>query len=526
MPTSSFTTTADGAGTACADPQPFAPSFGADTTNHAAGASPHVTMNIARQPGEQLLRDLQISLPAGLVGGINGIGLCLGTAAETGDCPADSRVGTATAVSGAGGDPLALSGGIFLSAGTDGAAASLLSVIPARVGPFDLGNAIVRSNIRVRPGDAGFDVSAPGLPSVLGGIPLRLRGLTLSLDRDGFLRNPSACGTAPIDAIFTSVGGATARASAPYEVTGCDTLPFAPRLSASVGARGKTAAGSFPPLTTTIEQAPGEAATKSAKVTLAPPLGPNVNALSNVCPMADFAADTCPAKSVVGQAQAVTPLLPVPLSGPVRIIEDPGHLPKLVVYLNGLINIRLTGDIELTAQGTTTTFAAIPDVPLSLFKLGFAAGPGGLVGTLKNLCTSAVNVGGDFVSHSGKTVSLKARAKVVGCRVKPRASVALRRLRSHSPALSVRAKRGADGRKLRTLRVTLPKGLSVRGHRTFRVTRKKGADGIAALVTHGGLRVSAALRRRVRRHPKLLVTLRVTDIRGKAFKLEKRVTAR
>jgi hypothetical protein len=45
-------------------------------------------------------------------------------------------------------------------------------------------------------------------------------------------------------------------------------------------------------------------------------------------------------------------------------------------------------------------------------------------------------------------------------------------------------------------------------------------------VTHGKLHVSRALRRKVRRHPKLLVKLRVTDVRGKAFRIDKRVAAR
>jgi hypothetical protein len=528
-PTSTFQTSADGAGAACPDPQPFAPTLSADTTDHTAGASPHVTMNIARQPGEQLLRDLQISLPPGLVGGVNGIGLCLGAAAATGDCPADSRVGTATAVSGAGGDPLRLSGGIFLSTGTDGAAASLLSVIPARVGPFDLGSAVVRSNIRVRPGDAGFDVSANGLPSVLGGIPLRLRGLTLTLDRDGFLRNPSSCGQSAIDAHFTAIGGATASASAPYEVTGCDALPFAPRLSARIGARGQTAARSLPPLTTVIEQASGESATRSAKVTLSPPLSPNVGALANVCTLADYAADACPDKSVVGQAQATTPLLPVPLSGPVRIIENPGNLPKLVVYLNGLINVRLVGDIGLVPAGTTTTFAAIPDVPLSRFQLDFSGGTGGLVGTNANLCTSTLRIGGELTGHNGKTATVSTTPTVVGCRPAPRVSVALRKLATRSPLLSVAAQRSADGRRLRTLTVSLPRGLSLRGGgRLLRLRARSstGAVRLAAVVTHGRLRVSAALRRKVRKHPKLLITLRATDRLGRTFKLQKRVTAR
>jgi hypothetical protein len=364
---------------------------------------------------------------------------------------------------------------------------------------------------------------------VLGGIPLRLRGLTLTLDRDGFLRNPSSCGQSAIDAHFTAIGGATASASAPYEVTGCDALPFAPRLSARIGARGQTAARSLPPLTTVIEQASGESATRSAKVTLSPPLSPNVGALANVCTLADYAADACPDKSVVGHAQATTPLLPVPLSGPVRIIENPGNLPKLVVYLNGLINVRLVGDIGLVPAGTTTTFAAIPDVPLSRFQLDFSGGTGGLVGTNANLCTSTLRIGGELTGHNGKTATVSTTPTVVGCRPAPRVSVALRKLATRSPLLSVAAQRSADGRRLRTLTVSLPRGLSLRGGgRLLRLRARSstGAVRLAAVVTHGRLRVSAALRRKVRKHPKLLITLRATDRLGRTFKLQKRVTAR
>src|SRR3954470_6648412 len=262
LPASSFTTTG------CADPQAFAPTFGVSSSNLAAGASPAVTMDIARQPGEQLLRDLAISLPPGLVGGVSGIGLCLGDAASSGNCPAESRVGSATTVAGAGGDPLRLGGSIFLTTGTGGAPAALLSVIPARVGPYDFGNVIVRSNIRVRAGDAGFEVSAPDLPQVVGGIPLRLRGLSLALDRPGFLRNPTSCDANSIEARFTSARGAQSVARAGYQATGCAALAFSPKLSGVVGGKGQTARRAHPGLSTTVTQTPGEAAARSVQVKL------------------------------------------------------------------------------------------------------------------------------------------------------------------------------------------------------------------------------------------------------------------
>jgi hypothetical protein len=260
---------------------------------------------------------------------------------------------------------------------------------------------------------------------------------------------------------------------------------------------------------------------------------------------------------VVGQAQAITPLLPTPLAGPVRIVENPGSLPRLVVYLNGLINLRLSGDIGLTAAGTTTTFAKIPDVPLSRFQLDFGGGPSGLVGTTADLCKSKVLIGGQFTAQSGKAVTLTSEATVAGCGATtpagakaPVATVALRRLKSSSPVLSVRVKKRAGGRRLRAVAVSLPSGLSFdrarlragvratagarklgrrgisfRGKRTLRLrtASKKGADRIAGLVARGALRVSPSLRRRVAKHPRVTVTIRATDAKGKVYTLRKRV---
>src|SRR5439155_5890305 len=142
-------------------------------------------------------------------------------------------------------------------------------------------------------------------------------------------------------------------------------------------------------------QQPGEAATKSTKVTLGPPLGPNTGALANVCSVGDYNADNCPSGSQVGSATAITPLLATPLTGPVRLVENPGGLPHVVVYLSGLINVRLVGDVTLASAGTTTTFAGIPDVPLSRFTLDFNGGSGGLLSATADLCKTAPNINGE-----------------------------------------------------------------------------------------------------------------------------------
>jgi hypothetical protein len=101
-------------------------------------------------------------------------------------------------------------------------------------------------------------------------------------------------------------------------------------------------------------------------------------------------------------------------------------------------------------------------------------------------------------------------------------------------------RKGGAG-KLRTVVVTLPSGLSFgrRGirastgvkilgkHRLRLRTRSgKGAVHVTALAKGGGLRVTRALRRRVRKHPRVLVKLRITNAGGSAATLRKRVRLR
>ena len=60
--------------------------------------------------------------------------------------------------------------------------------------------------------------------------------------------------------------GATATVTAPYQATDCAGLRFAPRLEATVGARGQTRVGAHPPLRTVITVPAGQASTAVANV--------------------------------------------------------------------------------------------------------------------------------------------------------------------------------------------------------------------------------------------------------------------
>ena len=93
-----------------------------------------------------------------------------------GTCPAASRIGTATTAAGAGhATRSSLSGPVYLTGPYNGAPFGLSIAIRAIAGPYDLGTVVVRSAIRVDPGDAHLTIDTDPLPTIVGGVPLRLR---------------------------------------------------------------------------------------------------------------------------------------------------------------------------------------------------------------------------------------------------------------------------------------------------------------------------------------------------------------
>jgi hypothetical protein len=507
--------------------------------------------------GSEKVKDIDVNLPAGLLGNPNAATKCTPEQFEGDTCPPESKVGTQT-VNATVVLPMDIEGEVFNLVPHAGEPARLGIILrPPLLDPIKL-----ESPARVRPEDGGLTSELRNIPQDFTINKITLTLLAKAGTGKDFMTNPTSCGPAVTRLHAVGASGGTADGEGSFTPTACDQLPFSPTLSATVGDKDNTEARSMPPLTTIIEQKPGEAATKSAKVTLLTPLSPNVGALANVCSVADFDADKCPDKSVVGQAEAVTPLLATPLKGPVRIVENPGNLPKLVLYLNGLINLRLVGNIQLGAEGTETTFAGIPDVPLSRFKLDFDAGANGLVGTNEDLCKNTPSLKGEFTAHSGKTTVVTSAATVKGCptggggdnggngggtkkKLRPTGTASLRKLAGRNPVLRAGVKRGKDGKRIRQLAISVSGGLSFRrplrvgvrgvsaiklkgvGKRriTLRTKRAKGADFLTATVKPG-LAVSSRLRRRVRKHPKVTIVLRATDVSGKTFTLRKRVTVR
>src|SRR3954471_14431679 len=490
-----------------------------------AGANSDFTLSFDLG-GSETIRDLDVQLPPGLLGNPNNAAKCTQAQFSSDSCPAHSKVGTQTVT-------IRLLGVI-----PDSFSGDVYNLVPDKPEPAQLGIKLttpagtqrLKSDVAVRP-DGGLTSSIRGIPDNVSGASINTDRISLTLQAKSgankpFMTNPTSCDTHTTTLHVTGNGNGTADGQGSFTPTACDALPYAPTLTASVGSKGQTAKGSNPPLTTTITQGPGESASKTTKVMLPPVLAPNAAVLANVCTQAAYASDSCPPQSQVGTATAVTPLLVDPLTGPVRLLENPGGLPKVVVYLNGVFSTRLVGDVTLGAGGTTTTFSNLPDSPISSLQLAFAGGSGGQFTAGDDLCSKPVDISGEFLSQSGKTVTPSTRATVNGCPSTgptthgrwPTGTVALRRLSTSSPTLSFSAQRGVGSKKLRSVALTLPgplsfdKGylspgvkaskpvsVSLEGKHTIRLTAKSatGFTGISAVVRGRALRVSSALRKSV-----------------------------
>jgi hypothetical protein len=347
----------------------FGPRLVAGVSNAQAGSqNTTFSLSVARDDRTQMLGTISnVVLPAGLTAKVGSVPLCGAAAAAAGTCDATSKVGTVGVTAGSGSDPLHLTGTAYLTGGYKGAPYGLSLVVPALAGPYDLGTVVIRSAVSVGP-DARISVQTDPLPQILAGIPLRLRSVQLTLDRPGFMVNPTSCGEAAVAATLTGTGGEKAEAVSRFGVNGCKALPFAPKMTGTVS---KSTAAAGAGLHVALTQGAGQANLKTVAVTLPAGLTIKLKALGTSCTQAQLAALACPAASKVGGASAVTPLLSVPLKGAVYLVQGGTGLPKLVALLQGGgLTIPLTGTTSLSRNARIgTTFNAIPDVPISAFDL-------------------------------------------------------------------------------------------------------------------------------------------------------------
>lgn len=421
---SSFEIAEGAAGGACA-PLGFAPSFAAGMESAQAGAFAPFTLTFGRDDAQQDLGDLDLSLPAGVTGLIASADLCGEQLAAAGSCGEGSRIGSARVAAGPGESPFQLPGRVYVTGPYKGAPFGMSIVVPALAGPFDLGTVVVRAAIHVDRTTAALRVVSDPLPTILQGIPLRIRTVTVAIDRPRFMLNPTSCAPKRVDGTVRSAQGAVAAVSSRLQVGGCRALPFEPRLALRVGASGHTARGRTTPLTARLKTRAGDANLRSVTVTLPKSVNARLEVIRDACTLEQFRAGSCTRR--VGTATAVTPLLRDPLRGPAYFVRNPARrLPDLMVALQGQgagagVRIDLTGRVTIPPDLTLrTAFDTIPDVPITSFTLRLVAGRNGPLGSLADLCgadgrrRAVARVGKR--AQSGRLRQTRQRLGIDGCR--------------------------------------------------------------------------------------------------------------
>jgi hypothetical protein len=424
-PASGFIVDGNGKGGACASPLPFA--LSQSTVNQPpgnAGAKTSYTLNLERADGQQYLSQVRTVLPAGLVGLIPTVPLCGEPQASKGECSPASQIGVVEVTAGAGPTPFGFAGQVYLTGPYNGAPFGLTIETSGKAGPFDLGSGpcdcvLSRGTLEVNPYTARVTATTV-LPTIVKGVPLRLRKVTVNMNRQGFLINPTNCGVLATETTLTSTLGAKQILSSPFQVGNCKALAFKPKFGSATGAKTSKANGAS--LETTINMPAGDANIKSVLVQLPKQLPSRLTTLQKACPEATFAKDPniCPPGSFVGGARANTPTLPGKLTGPAILVSHGGQaFPDLdlVMSANG-VRVILVGNTNIKNGITTTNFAANPDVPVSSITVNLPTGPHSALAANGNLCANKLVMPTTMVGQNGSTFKQSTTIKVTNCPVR------------------------------------------------------------------------------------------------------------
>jgi hypothetical protein len=368
-------------GSACPAQPPFVPTFSGGATDPRPGHTTAFTATVHRRDGEELPERLQIELPPGLSAALGSVEPCSTAALAKESCPSASRLGKALAELGPGDSPASIDGEIYLTGPYRKAPFGLALLFKANLGPFDLGSLSIRATLGIDPLTGQVTLATDPLPSAMEGIPIRFQTLGLDLERPGFMRNPTSCAPAAVNATLYSGSGAIALPSSSFALQGCIALPFAPKLSVALANPFELRAGGRPSLRLGLRTPAKSANLRSLQVTFPKLLKLDSNGLSEICARRAAMKGECPKGSRVGSATAKTPLLQTPMKGSLYVAQPPDDgPPDIWAHLAGDgLEVDLRGQTGTKDGHPLTKFTALPDFPIGSLALVFSGGPKGLI---------------------------------------------------------------------------------------------------------------------------------------------------
>jgi hypothetical protein len=459
---SSFVLDRDAAGNACAT-STFSPSLSAGTINPKGGVFTSFGLQLQRTDTDQEFQALRsLSLPPGLLADVGSVSTrCTEAQARAAACPSASHIGEVNVGAGAGPDPFYVPGDVYLMGGFNsgpfkGDPFGLAVVVHAQAGPFDLGYVVVEAGIQIHD-DGSISTQTESFPSILQGIPLRLKDIRVNLDRPNFILNPTNCSQMAVAGNVVSTENTTAPVSSRFQVGECANLAFKPKFTASTAGKTSKANGASFHVHLASNEGPhstssaGESNIAKVDAQLPVSLPARLTTLQKACTAAQFASNPagCPAASFVGSATAHTPILASPLSGPAILVSHGGQaFPDLVLVLQGEgVRLNLTGHTQIKKGITSSHFETVPDAPVASFDLTLPQGPHSALTT---------DVPGRNFCPTTRTVTVTKRVT--------------RRVHGHNRKVTVKAKKAVAASLLMPTTIIAQNGAVIRQNTKIAVT--------------------------------------------------------
>jgi hypothetical protein len=388
--------------------RPFGPAFDAASNSPKAGKYSPFRLRITRSNGNQEIRQVNVDLPPGMVAKLKGVAYCseadiAGAARHPGkaettnpSCPSNSQVGTLDVDVGSG-QVFRTSGKAYLAGPYKDAPISLVFIVPAVAGPYDLGTVVIRTALNVNPETAEVHAVSDPIPYIFGGVKLDVRSIYVSIDRKGFTVNPTTCREQFQIASGIFGGGENpanpaswfeAKSSAGFRANECRKLKFKPEFHARIlGGKNHTKRTKNPKFQAIFDARGGDANLRRAAFILPRATILDQSHIRTICTRVKLAANECPKNSIYGHAKATSPLLAKALKGPVYLTSSSHELPDLLVDLHGQVPIRLRGVISSAHGRLKTVFNNTPDVAVNKFILTMKGDRKGLLVNSRDLCS-------------------------------------------------------------------------------------------------------------------------------------------
>ena len=413
-----------------ASSQPNSPEFEAGAESPIAGKYTPFVVHLKREDGSQQFSKLTLTPPPGLTAKLAGTPACSDGALAAAEgksgrdeqsspsCPGDSKIGSVHVGAGAGPAPYYAEGAAYLAGPYKGAPLSMAIITPAVAGPYDLGTVVTRVALHVDPTTTRITADADPIPHILKGIPLDVRSIDVALDKPDFSRTGTSCDPFAVNGQLISTLGQGAALESRYQLGNCANLAFKPLLGLRL--KGATKRAKNPKLIATLAAKDGEANIASTAVTLPRSAFLDQSHIRTVCTRVQFAAGAgngaeCPAGSIYGQAWARSPLLDYTLTGNAYLRSSNHKLPDLVLAFNGPayqpIAIELSGRTDSVKGALRNTFEAVPDAPVSFFRLVLFGGKRGLVQNSRDTCAHTYRANVVFGAQNGDSLTRHPKVK-------------------------------------------------------------------------------------------------------------------